>query len=159
MSWQHGAMWIFTWRQELVVLTKENDTNNSQLPFCCYPGRVQAPSGFISLLVLLNDVRVPIEHPNSVYRADSAQMFIQTQNDGKNKLNRVYWQMRCGVINMACHTAVVRCELYSSKTFKNISRAGIMARTQDHLKCECQKIFRSQLLCCSYHRYKLSCYF
>lgn len=96
--------------------------------------------------------RVPIEYPNSVYRADSAQMFIQTQNDGKNKLNRVYWQMRCGVINMACHTAVVRCEFYSSKTFKNISRAGIMARTQDHLKCECQKIFRSQLLCCSYYR-------
>lgn len=82
--------------------------------------------------------RVPIEHPNSVYRADSAQMFTQTQNDGKNKLNRVYMQMRCGVINMGCHTAVVWCELYSSKTFKNISRAGIMARTQDHLKCECQ---------------------
>lgn len=38
-------------------LNKRNDTNNSQLLFCCYPGRVQAPSGCISLLVLLNDVK------------------------------------------------------------------------------------------------------
>lgn len=60
----------------------------------CYTHHVPAPYGPSALLDLLNNVKWRcghrVEHPNAVYSDDSrAQMFIQTQRDGKDKLEGV----------------------------------------------------------------------
>ncbi len=99
-------------------------------------------------------VGIAVEHPNAFYSYDSrVQMFIQTQRDGKDKLEGVNWQMRCVIISMTRNTAVAWWgENYTAaRHLRTWAGQGWWRWEPGRLKHECQEIFQSQLLCFRTH--------
>lgn len=141
MDFYIGSILTAVKQTTTVVLTRELTLISVNWTVLLYfTDRVPARCGRSVLCDLLNDVKwrcthcrwaSPTQFTALTVTFLSAQMFIQTQDDGRDKLEGVNWQMRCVIISMTYNTAVARCGVnYTAARhlfiYMNVSSAGIM---------------------------------